>query len=294
MPLSRTILTAGLLCATAAGCDKAPQSPPAPRPAAQAKVPLPELPADATTLKIPETFRAAGVPIPDLLAVAKLPWGQLAGFRIDARKAAAEWARLRAAVDRTDYYPLIAINNHDWLLDIAEIGTGTPLPDILNHAAALDHDAWFAKQDQGRTAYEPNPIPRGPWKDADPHTELLTLKDHEGNWEPDVLILLLPTREGWQTPAYLGWGNWNSCPEASVHTAIFKRWQQQYGAEPMLIAQDVIEARVARPPQTRDAALSLAREHYLYCADIVDQGVGTLDALAAGLKDAGYWYFWWD
>jgi hypothetical protein len=52
--------------------------------------------------------------------------------------------------------------------------------------------------------------------------------------------------------------------------------------------------RVNRRPETRGAALDLAREQYLYCSDIVDQGVQTFSALAAVLMQSDWWYFWWD
>ncbi len=52
--------------------------------------------------------------------------------------------------------------------------------------------------------------------------------------------------------------------------------------------------RVKQRPQTREAAIDLAREQYVYCNDIVDQGVGTLSVLAAVLMESDWWYFWWD
>jgi hypothetical protein len=51
---------------------------------------------------------------------------------------------------------------------------------------------------------------------------------------------------------------------------------------------------VARKPQSRDEAIALAREQYAYCADIVDQGVGTISQLAKDLMAYDWWYFWWD
>jgi hypothetical protein len=52
--------------------------------------------------------------------------------------------------------------------------------------------------------------------------------------------------------------------------------------------------KVETRPQSRAAALDLAREQFLYCSDIVEQGVGTLSALAAALMENDWWYFWWD
>jgi len=55
-----------------------------------------------------------------------------------------------------------------------------------------------------------------------------------------------------------------------------------------------MNVRVQSRPPTREAALELAREQYVYCSDIVDQGVQTLSALAAVLMQSAWWYFWWD
>ncbi len=57
---------------------------------------------------------------------------------------------------------------------------------------------------------------------------------------------------------------------------------------------DVIEVLVQRPPDTKEAAFKLAREQYLYCPDNVEQGAGSLHALAASLWRSPSWYFWWD
>ena len=60
------------------------------------------------------------------------------------------------------------------------------------------------------------------------------------------------------------------------------------------MSRDIIEMSVAHPPRTRESALIVAREQYVYCSDIVDQGVGTISNLAATLLNGRIWYFWWD
>ena len=55
-----------------------------------------------------------------------------------------------------------------------------------------------------------------------------------------------------------------------------------------------INLRVATRPKTREEALALAREHYVYCADVIDQGFPSYSALAAYLMANDWWYFWWD
>jgi hypothetical protein len=60
------------------------------------------------------------------------------------------------------------------------------------------------------------------------------------------------------------------------------------------LSHDVVNIRVRRKPATRAEALDLAREQYAYCSDIIEQGVGTVSALAAALMENDWWYFWWD
>jgi Domain of unknown function (DUF4253) len=76
-------------------------------------------------------------------------------------------------------------------------------------------------------------------------------------------------------PAYLRWGGWNDCPAPEYHVAAMRSWRDRYEAELVGMSSDTINLRVSRRPKTRDKALALAREHYVYCSDIIDQGVQT-------------------
>jgi hypothetical protein len=40
--------------------------------------------------------------------------------------------------------------------------------------------------------------------------------------------------------------------------------------------------------------MELAQEQYDFCPDIVLQGTGTLEPLAATLMASDWWFFWWD
>ena len=66
------------------------------------------------------------------------------------------------------------------------------------------------------------------------------------------------------------------------------------GAELVGLGPALMDVRVATTPKSREEALTLAREHYAYSNDIVDQGAGTLSVLAAMLKAHDWWFFWWD
>jgi hypothetical protein len=109
-----------------------------------------------------------------------------------------------------------------------------------------------------------------------------------------VLIVTLPTDDSSTIPAYLHWGHWNGCPAPEYHVAALRSWRERFGAELVGLSHDVMNVRVKSRPSTREAALDLAREQYVYCRDIVDQGVQTLSALAAVLMESDWWYFWWD
>ena len=115
-----------------------------------------------------------------------------------------------------------------------------------------------------------------------------------GEFEPELFIGLIPVETHWLVPAYLKPGGWNECPEAHVHLAFFRRWHERYGARVTTVTNDIIEFAVARPPSTSAEAEELAWEQFVYCTDIVHQGVETLGNLRASLVNSHNWFFWWD
>jgi hypothetical protein len=115
-----------------------------------------------------------------------------------------------------------------------------------------------------------------------------------GKIYPKVWIAKIPTGNRYEVPAYLKLGGWNECPASEEHVAVWRFWQAKYGAEILCATADVIEATVTNPPTEKDECFTLAREQFSYCSDIVTQGVGTIDALAAMLCNGKSWYFWWD
>lgn len=136
----------------------------------------------------------------------------------------------------------------------------------------------------------------GEWPDQAPESPELILAKNlvTGRFHEKTVILILPTRDGSEVPALLRYGNWNACPPPEYHVAALASWRERYGAELVGMSGDAINLRVSRRPQSREEALALAREHYLYCNDTVDQGTRTLSALAAMLMESDWWFFWWD
>lgn len=135
----------------------------------------------------------------------------------------------------------------------------------------------------------------GPWPERAGQVAMTVATDlMAGKPFARVHIVTLPTRSSWEAPAYLRWGGWNACPPPEYQCAALRGWQERYGAELIGIDRDTINLRVKRRPKDRAEALALAKECYAYCPDNVDQGVGTIEALAATLMANDWWFFWWD
>ncbi len=239
---------------------------------------------------------------------------------VAAGSALQEWRRLRELWIAEGCLPVLVGDGE--IVDATQevISSGDP-DEILRDAAAIAADEFFARR---RRELQESSEPFGDEPEAAGTTELEPeeFRDADGllvpigSWEPSlatrhdpgvfwagrarpparrlVYLAKIPTARSWKIPAYLSFGGWNECPGAEDHVAVHRRWNEKYGAEVFSVAGDVVECWVARPPGDRAACEALAREQYLYCNDIVDQGTQTLLALAGALKDADAWFFWWD
>lgn len=167
--------------------------------------------------------------------------------------------------------------------------------DIIQAGAALDLQTWLKE----RVAAEPDYYMEDD-SESSPDVEpaqaspLFLAFDVSGKPKAKVHIALIPTTKPWEVPAHLKLGGWNECPAAEVHVAFFKSWLERYGALVTGIGPDTIEFSVAKPPQTLEDARTLAHEQFVYCADIVHQGVVSVENLAKVLVNSNNWYFWWD
>jgi len=110
----------------------------------------------------------------------------------------------------------------------------------------------------------------------------------------EVVIANVTCEESWLLPIYLGFGGWNNCPQAFEHSAVLRYWNKKYGAKLVSMDTSTIEVMVDCPVVSQEDALSLARDQYVYCPDIVRQGYGTVESLACSLIGSSVWSFWWD
>jgi len=173
-------------------------------------------------------------------------------------------------------------------------GNAQSVEQIIAASAEISFPQWFSDRVSEDTEYYEElhgewPVEELQKMEITSHLAVLTGKPLK-----EVLIALIPTTESWQVPAYLRVGGWNECPTPEEHAALFKKWQSEYSAQVTCITGDIIELVVKNPPTEKDKALELALEQFIYCPDIVHQGVETIENLASTLLNGGVWYFWWD
>lgn len=207
-------------------------------------------------------------------------------------RAATRLDELRRELEGSGRIPVILGNreNLDRLMEAYEFNVDSGEPTVLN----ADPEAWFESQfDEDPEAYagleEDEFYPDA----AKPSHRLLVGFDHRGN-EEDVFIGVLEAGHSWELPLRLLYGSWNSCPAPGVRALVARYWREKFGAEIAVMTSDTIEFTVASPPVEKEACKALARQMYLYCPDIVDQGVGSVSTLAKCVEGSTTWYFWWD
>lgn len=112
----------------------------------------------------------------------------------------------------------------------------------------------------------------------------------------EIALLEVPTKNPWEIIAWFPMGGWNECPWVDDMMAVSYYWYKKYRAFPAVITNDVLQYFVEHPVDDEKEALELAKEHYAFCTDRLDQSTvsGTLNEVADSLMNSKVWYFWWD
>ncbi len=232
------------------------------------------------------------------------------GYKFDCPGAEAidRWRKLRELFEESGYWPVILGNakERDRVLGVVDSEDAEPLNKILYRLATETADGWLqdrrqanlkALQDAYGDKWEKAAAGvHGDWpKQVNALTQFTIPFEGPRNLpKATVTIGLFPVKHCWEVPAYLNFGGWNECPDPLGHALMMKDWLEKYGAEVVGMNGDVIEMYVHKPPSTREEALKVAEQQFLYCEDIVTQGTETIERLAAGLLNNHIWYFWWD
>ncbi|RIH80830.1 hypothetical protein Mterra_03441 [Calidithermus terrae] len=250
-------------------------------------------------MDLTETLRQHGIATHALDTLLESSDLSIPALPVRGHEALELWTRLRDLFPQTGHWPLVLGDDEELGFHRDQLGfkqqDGLTTRDLLEQARSIDLQAWFAeRRAQGYGVWLEEL--RGAWPLAQPgHNSILSFNDlFSGKPKARLHLALIPVGAPWQIPAVLGMGGWNECPEAAVQVALWRYWHQRHGSEPVCLTHDVLETRVAQPPATREEALRLAEEQFVYCPDLVTQGVETVSRLAATLLNSRYWYFWWD
>ena len=207
------------------------------------------------------------------------------------------WEEMNTCAQERGYVALGVGSDHQLsgLREHLGFGDAAPFDALLAEANALDIAVWFAEREKELVSEE-FALPVGEWAEPDgpPQSGLWFPFDDDGEHLDPWWLVLVPATERWMAPLSLAYGSWNDCPDPHVHAAMCKHWAETHGARLVASGPDTLEFLVETPPVDRASAMSLAREQYFYCGDIVDQGTETIAALAANLMGNGVWSFWWD
>jgi hypothetical protein len=110
-----------------------------------------------------------------------------------------------------------------------------------------------------------------------------------------VTILLIPTRNGWEVPAYLSYATCELERQPHVHVAALKWLADEFGAELVGLEDRIIEVVPKRRPRDYRAALLSAAYLCAYsaCAATSEYENASTAEIAVYLTDSIYWTFCW-
>lgn len=225
---------------------------------------------------------------------------EVRGFDAPADELVAWWHRLRAEHAATGLWPVLlgddapsdmwsALTPEDDYDDDAQVRRATAMTLQELRAVREQRLAGWRDEESEDDEDEARPGDHEP-RTVERRAPVFTVAEQDG------VVALVPAAHGWQVPVILGWqGGVNYELDPVDHGVVLRDWEDRYGAELVAMSCDqVLELLVDRPPTTPAEALAVAREQYDYCGDVVDQGVGTIEALAREQAGSASWYFWWD
>lgn len=125
---------------------------------------------------------------------------------------------------------------------------------------------------------------------------LTTFNAYDRDGIRETILFEIPVTNPWEVIAYVPIGGWNECPDVVDMMEICRYWYEEYHAIPAVLSHDELEFYVGKELDNEEKAWELAKEHYAFSPDRVDQctASGTLGELAGCLNQSTVWYFWWD
>lgn len=282
----------------------------------------PPLPADLRALFVDgaDAGRTLSVPLPPGRPIVPEddPSGRPAFWLSDGPAPAGLWSRLRAEHARSGLWPLVLDSLDDEDAEYRPWGNGEVLPGDMSSPgdhdpAALLADWWVEHTDVEDPDDELTPAQRAavtapfgrtwpglaitppPAAGADRIADGLAEQLVAGH--PSVRLGLVAADRGADAVTVAGWtGPTNYTGDTAEISAVLRNWEDRFGARLVGVGFATLVLSVATPPTTREAAMSVAAEHFAFCPDNIWQtdAPPTLAAYADRLVNDHSWTFWWD
>jgi hypothetical protein len=104
-------------------------------------------------------------------------------------------------------------------------------------------------------------------------------------------VSLLKTSDPYDMLRTMGTNGWNYDISPEMVIARLKKWDAEFGLVLSGVSFDWVQAQFKHQPANM---LEYAKEVYAFCPDVVEQGTGTVEALAKEMKRTNTLYLWWD
>ncbi|MGG1657997.1 DUF4253 domain-containing protein [Brevibacillus sp. NRS-1366] len=111
--------------------------------------------------------------------------------------------------------------------------------------------------------------------------------------DEELIVLTLPLEAGYEAPLWVPMGGFNECPLPVYQSVIFRHFQESYGVTLLAVSDDTWILQTGRRPQTYEEALTLAKEHFIFCQYVLEDQP-TIGHYVDYLMKNDVWYFWWD
>ena len=203
---------------------------------------------------------------------------------------AALWQRVVAVFPETGLWPLIMeldiepVAMSEILLEADQVGA------VGARAARAILADWWEEGDDGEGLRSR----RFPGLAAPTPGDRPTRIDDLVNGRAGHLGLVAVTRPA-DVLAATGWlGAANYDLDPGDMSTVLRSWEPRFDAYLVGLGWDTIHLAVGRPPLDRQSAMAIGAEHWAFCTDNIDQGVGELKPYAQELIGERIWPFWWD
>jgi hypothetical protein len=235
------------------------------------------------TLPASDDGRVGEIPLPPGVLVAGEEEGDEPVIWISSERVAGIdrlWSQLAAAFPETGLWPLVMELEID-PKGMSEIVSPPTAAGIRSFREVLA--GWSSE------VVRANMQVAAPSPDARPAGVDQLIRDLSGH-----LGLVAVSRPA-DTLAATGWmGAANYDQDPGDLSTLLRSWEDRFDAYVVGLGWDTVHVAVGRPPRDRKSARALAAEHYAFCLDNIEQGVGDVDKYAETLIDAPVWQFWWD